>query len=200
MTAPHSTAPEVGRGFRPSSLSLRNRLGRALWGLVWIFLYRPSPRIMHGWRRFLLRLFGARIGRGVAVHASVRIFAPWNLEMGDHSSLSHFVECYSVDHITIGPFATVSQYAFLCTASHDHRLLEMPLTHSPITIGAHAWVSADVFIAPGVTVGEGAMIQARSVVMEDVPAWTIAGGHPAVPLKPRRLMDAAGRTIGGNAA
>lgn len=187
----------LNAGFRPSSLSWRNRLGRALWGAVWILLYRPSPKILHGWRRFLLRLFGARIGRGASVHASVRVFAPWNLEMGEYSCLSHFVDCYSVDRVTIGAFATVSQYSYLCTASHDHRRLDMPLTTAPIAIGAHAWITAAVFVGPGVRIGDGAMVQARSVVFDHVPPWTIAGGHPAVALKPRRLVDSDGTIIGG---
>jgi putative colanic acid biosynthesis acetyltransferase WcaF len=180
----------TGGRFRPSSLSRRNQAARALWGVVWILLFRPSPKILYGWRRFLLRLFGARLGRGAVVHASVRVFAPWNLEMGEYACLSHFIDCYCVDRISIGAYATVSQYSFLCSASHDHRHFEMPLITKPVEIGAHAWVAADVFVAPGVEIGEGAVVQARSTVLDDVPAWTIAAGHPARPIRERVMIGA----------
>ena len=170
--------------------SFRNKAARAIWGVVWTLLFRPTPKLLHGWRRFLLRLFGARLGRGAVVHASVRVFAPWNLEMGDHACLGPFVDCYCVDRISIGAYAIVSQYSFLCSASHDHRQFQMPLVRKPVRIGAHAWVAADVFVAPGVEIGEGAMIQVRSTVLDNVPAWTIASGHPARPIR-RRVMIGA---------
>jgi putative colanic acid biosynthesis acetyltransferase WcaF len=99
--------------------------------------------------------------------------------MGEGSCLSHFVNCYCVSPVTLGRFVTVSQYTFLCTASHDFRKRGMPLIAAPITIGDHAWVTADAFIGPGVSVGEGAVVGARAVVVGDVPEWTVVAGHPA---------------------
>ena len=98
-----------------SAHSTRNKLGRMLWGFVWLFLYRPTPKFLHGWRRFLLRCFGAKIGRGTFPYPSVKIWAPWNLEVGDHCALSDGVDCYCVDRIVIGSHVTISQYTFLCT-------------------------------------------------------------------------------------
>lgn len=109
--------------------------------------------------------------------------------MHDHSCLSHHVDCYSVDKIELGPHVTVSQYSYLCTASHDFTLRSMPLVTAPISIGAHAWVTADVFIGPGVTVGEGAVIGARSTVVRDVPPWTVMAGSPARIVGQRALRD-----------
>jgi putative colanic acid biosynthesis acetyltransferase WcaF len=199
-----SAQPAGGRAetripFRPSPHPLSNRLARALWGSVWLFLFRPSPRIFHGWRTILLRLFGARIGEGAVVHASVRVWAPWNLELGPHSCLSPQVDCYSVDAVRIGAYATISQYSFLCAASHDPDSPDMTLTTSPIIIGDHVWVAADVFIAPGVIVGEGAVIGARSSVFKDVPAWTIVAGSPAriIRKRARAVADAIHRPGGG---
>jgi putative colanic acid biosynthesis acetyltransferase WcaF len=169
--------------------SFRNKAGRVLWGFAWALLYRPTPKIFHGWRRFLLRLFGARIGRGVHVYQSARIWAPWNLEMGDHSCLSHDVDCYCVAPIRIGPHATVSQYSYLCAASHDFEDPLMPLVTAPITIGNGAWVAADVFVGPGVKVGEGAVVGARSSVFSDVEPWTVVAGNPARFLKKRQLSS-----------
>jgi putative colanic acid biosynthesis acetyltransferase WcaF len=162
-----------------------NKVGRILWSLIWLFLYRPSPRIVHGWRRMLLRLFGAKIGSDAHPYPSARIWAPWNLEMGDHSCLGDHTDCYSVDKITIGPRSTVSQYSFLCTASHDYQDPALPLITAPIAIGEHAWIAADVFVGPGVTIGEGAVVGTRSSVFRNVESWTVVAGNPTRVIKKR---------------
>jgi putative colanic acid biosynthesis acetyltransferase WcaF len=172
---------------RPQQLSLENRALRGLWSVVWFLLFRPSPRSLHAWRRFLLRLFGAQIGHGAHPYPSARIWAPWNLVMEEHSCLAEQVDCYSVATVHIGAYATVSQYSFLCTASHDYSRLSMPLVAAPIVIGKRAWVAADVFIGPGVTVGEGTVVFARSSVFDNLPEWVLAGGHPAVPYRKRTM-------------
>ncbi|WP_255556494.1 putative colanic acid biosynthesis acetyltransferase [Methylococcus sp. Mc7] len=175
--------------FRSRDLSIGNKLARVLWSLVWLLLYRPSPVPLHGWRRFLLRLFGAKIGRGAHPYPSAKVWAPWNLEMGDHSCLSHHVDCYCVDRIKLGAHTTVSQYSFLCTASHDYTDPAMPLITAPITLGERVWVTADVFVAPSVTIGDGAVITARSSVFRDIEPWMVAAGNPAEPVKPRLFED-----------
>ncbi|MBX3329768.1 MAG: hypothetical protein KF722_05155 [Nitrospira sp.] len=164
---------------RPNHLSLANRLTRGVWQCVWLLLYRPTPRPMHAWRCLLLRLFGAKLGKAVHPYPSARIWAPWNLEMGDHSCLGEKVDCYCVDKIHIGAHATVSQYSFLCTAGHDYRVDGMPLMTAPIMIGRGAWVAADAFIGPGVIVGERAVVGARASVFRHVDPWTVVGGNPA---------------------
>jgi putative colanic acid biosynthesis acetyltransferase WcaF len=105
--------------------------------------------------------------------------------MGPHSCLSEYVDCYCVDRIVLGAYATVSQYSFLCTASHDFNDPTFPLVVAPISIGDQAWVTAAVFIGPGVTIGEGAVLTARTVATKDVPAWMVVGGNPAKPLRVR---------------
>lgn len=118
---------------------------------------------------------------------SAKIWAPWNLTMAEEACLSHHVDCYCVAPVTIGAHATVSQYSFLCTATHDEQDPHMQLLFEAITIGDSAWVAADVFIGPGITIGEGALIGARSSVFKDMPAWTICHGHPCRPIRPRVL-------------
>lgn len=174
---------------RHPGIGFGNKIARGLWGLVWLTLFRPSPRPMHGWRSLLLRMFGARIGRGARVYASARVWAPWNLEMGDGSCIGDFVDCYSVDRVVLEPGSTVSQYSYLCTASHDFTLRSHPLVTAPIRIGASAWVAADVFVGPGVSVGDGAVVGARSSVFADVPAWRVMAGSPPRDLGPRELHD-----------
>ncbi|UHD15469.1 WcaF family extracellular polysaccharide biosynthesis acetyltransferase [Thiocapsa bogorovii] len=168
-----------------------NKLARAAWFLVWITLFRPSPRPLHSWRCFLLRLFGSRIGKKVHVFPSARIWAPWNLEMADRSRLGDFADCYCVDRITIGRGAVVSQYSFLCTGSHDYTDERLPLITAPIEIGPQAWVTADVFVAPGVTIGEGTVVTARSSVFDDLEPWVVASGNPARSIRPRKLRAAS---------
>lgn len=174
-----------------SELSLGNRAGRALWGVVWLLLFRPSPRPLHAWRRLLLGLFGARLGRGVRVYQSTRIWAPWNLTMGDYSVLGDHVDCYAVDRIEIGAHSIVSQYTFLCAATHDPDQPSFPLITKPIRIGAQAWVAADAFIGPGVTVGDGAVVGARACVFKDVAPGAIVGGNPARLIRMRKASASA---------
>jgi putative colanic acid biosynthesis acetyltransferase WcaF len=194
---PLSEAAPAGRhvdvSVTPSPHSRSNRFGRVAWKLVWRLLFRTSPTPLHGWRRFLLRRFGATIHSTAEPYPGVRIWAPWNLEMGAYSTLADDVDCYCVDRVLLGDHATVSQYSFLCTAAHDYSHPNLPLTTAPITIGAGAWVAADVFIAPGVTIGEGAVVGACSRVFKDVPPWMVAAGHPAKVIKERVMQPAAPR-------
>ena len=168
-------------------LTTVNKLARALWDIVWLVLYRPSPVPFHGWRRFLLRCFGATIEEGAHPYPSAKIWAPWNLTMHGHSCLSHHVNCYCVDKIVLGRHATVSQYTYLCTASHDYTKRDMPLITAPIIIGEYAWVTADVFIGPGVTIGEGAVVGARSTVTRNVLPWMVVAGTPPKVIGPRKI-------------
>lgn len=174
---------------RPNHVSPGNRVARIAWKVVWLLLFRPTPRFLHPWRCFLLRLFGAKLGKRVHPYPSARVWAPWNLEMGDDACLSEEVDCYCVDMIRIGSNTTVSQYSFLCSASHDYSsedMPHMPLVTAPITIGNRVWIAADVFVGPGVHIGDGTVVTARSSVFGDLPAGMVARGNPAVAVKPRR--------------
>jgi putative colanic acid biosynthesis acetyltransferase WcaF len=179
---------EMAQRLTVRKLSTRNKILRVFWRMIWITLFRTSPRMLHGWRRFLLRLFGAKIGRRTYVYSTVKIWAPWNLEMADGSCLSHYVDCYCVDKIQLGRNATVSQYSHLCTASHDYNQASLPLTTAAIRIDDNAWVTADVFIGPGVTIGVGAVVGARATVIRDVEPWTVVAGNPARPIGKRNPL------------
>jgi len=168
-----------------SELSIRNRLARACWGLVWGIFCRLSPRPFHGWRRLWLRLFGARVHATASVYPSARIWAPWNLEMGPRSAIGEGVDCYNVDRIAIDEDAIVSQYAFLCTASHDIADPGRKLITAPIRLERSSWVCAGAFVHPGVVMGEGAVAGARAVVTRHVKPWTVVAGNPAKLIKTR---------------
>lgn len=170
---------------KKSQHSAGNRLARLLWGLVCATLFRFSPRPLHAWRRFLLARFGARLHPTARVYPRARVWAPWNLVMGEYATIADDVDCYCVRTITIGAFTTISQYAFLCGATHDHEDPCFSLVPRPISIGSRCWIAADVFVAPGVTIGDGTVVGARSSVFTDLPAWKICVGSPAKPVKDR---------------
>lgn len=152
--------------------------GRVLWKLASPF-FRLSPRPFWGWRRAILRLFGARVGIDAHVFSSVRISIPWNLNLGQSCSVGDRATLYALGPIEIGPRATISQGAHLCAGTHNWRDPTMPLLKPPINIGADAWICADAFIGPNVTIGEGAIVGARAVVTKDVVPRTIVAGNPA---------------------
>lgn len=156
-----------------------------LWQIVQGSLFACSPQFAYGWRRFLLRAFGAHIGRGAKLRPSARITYPWKVEIGDRSWIGDHAELYSLNPIRIGADTVVSQNSYLCAGSHDHRQPDFPMVGGPIEIGNQVWIAADVFIAPGVTIGAGAVVGARSSVFSDVAAGMVAFGSPARPRGPR---------------
>lgn len=174
-----------------SVFSPRHRLARLLWGVAWSLLFRPSPTPLHGWRRMLLRLFGARVAPTAHVYPSARVWAPWHLTLEDHACLGRACEVYCVTRVRLGARSTVSQYAYLCGAGHDHTRRDYPLTPGAIDIGCDCWIGADVFVGPGVTIGDGTVVGARSSVFGDLPPWVVAVGSPAKPVKPRVFADDA---------
>jgi putative colanic acid biosynthesis acetyltransferase WcaF len=171
--------------FEGPSFSSRNRFARIAWQITWLILFRSTPAPLHGWRCWLLRCFGARIASGCHVYSDVMIWAPWNLQMSSQSCLGRRVICYSMAPVSLGERAVVSQGVHLCTGSHDYESENFQLFARPIVIGADAWICAEAFLSPGVSVGNGAVIGARAVVTRDQPAWMVCAGNPCRPLKPR---------------
>lgn len=172
-----------------ASFSYGNRLRRLLWNMIYILFFRFSPRPFHIWRSFLLRLFGASIGKGVHVYPKVIIWAPWNLDIEDEVGIANGATLYSQGKIYIGYRAIISQGSYICTGTHDYTLKGNPLVTAPVFLKALSWVAAESFIHPGITIGEGCVIGARSVVTKDMPDWTVCAGHPCKPIKPRIIHD-----------
>lgn len=179
---------DAARSDRPYSPS--EYLARVLWALA-TPLFRLSPRPMYGWRRGLLRAFGARIGRDVHIHPAARIALPWNLRIGDQASIGDRAVVYNLGPVSIGPRSTVSHLAHLCAGSHDYRDPGLPLLRLPITIGADAWVCAQAFIGPGLELGDGCVVAAGAVLTRNVAPWTIVGGNPARQIGERVMREAA---------
>lgn len=163
----------------------RSKLGEAVWYLVkCTFFLSPFP-----WpsstRVRLLRMFGAQVGHGVLIKPRVNIHFPWKLKIGEHAWIGEEVFILNFEPVTIGSHVCVSQRAFLCAGNHDFRDVAMSYRNAPITIGDGAWVGAQCFVGPGISIGEDAVATAGSIVVCDIPPNTICGGNPCVPLKPR---------------
>ncbi|MCM4155365.1 DapH/DapD/GlmU-related protein [Gramella sp. AN32] len=173
-----------------NSLSRKNQIARFAWTITWTLLARPFPRSLGNfWKLFLLRLFGAKIHSKAVVYSNVRIYMPWNLEMNEYSCLAPEVDCYNVAKIKIGANTTISQKAYLCTASHDITKSNNPLIIAPITIEDQAWIGASAYVGMGVTVGQGSVVGATASVYKNVEAWTIVGGNPAKFIKNRIIHE-----------
>ena len=159
-----------------------------LWWIVQATLFRLSPQVMYGWRRFLLRLFGASIGHDVIIRPTVRITYPWKLEIGDHSWVGDDVDLYTLGRISIGKNAVVSQRSYLCTGSHDSESVDFEIYAKPIKIEDEVWVATDVFVSPGVTIHRGCVVGARSTVLSDLPEGAICHGTPARSVRQRLVQ------------
>ncbi|MBT3294586.1 MAG: putative colanic acid biosynthesis acetyltransferase [Verrucomicrobia bacterium] len=164
---------------------------RALWRLVWLSLWKVAHWRLTGVRSAILRAFGARVGRGTALRASTWIEMPWQLALGERCLLGDHVRIYNLGPLSIGDDSVISQNAHLCGGTHDYTDPTFALKREEIRIGKQAWIAADAFVGPGVTIGDGAIVGARAVAIGDVAPWTIVGGNPAQPIKQRPRVGPA---------
>jgi putative colanic acid biosynthesis acetyltransferase WcaF len=162
-----------------ANTGIASRVARSLWGFAWLLLFRPSPRPLHAWRAFLLRLFGARLGPRCHIYPGARIWAPWNLECQDTVAIADAVEIYNPSLVRLGSHCVVSQHAYLCGASHDLRKPGFAMISAPITIGRYAWICARATVQMGVTVGDGAVLGLGAVATRDLHPWLVYAGVPA---------------------
>ena len=162
------------------------KLRRLLWIVIWGICAKWMPYFVgNHWRVLLLRMFGMRHCGCVCCYPSVKVWAPWNIELGRHVAIDDAVNLYSADKIRIGTKVAISREAFICTASHDITKPNRPLVTAPITICDGVWIGARAIVLPGVTIGEGAIVAAGAVVTKDVEPWTVVGGNPARVIKKR---------------
>ena len=169
---------------RPA-FSFANRAARLLWNITWLLLYRLSPRPFHAWRAMLLRLFGATLGPHCHFYPASRVWAPWNLRCADHVAAGNGVEIYNPSPMQLGSHVILSQDCYLCGATHDYNDPAFPLLAYAMTIEAYAWICARASVAPGVRVGEGAVLGLGSVATRDLDSWTVYSGNPAQPIRQR---------------
>lgn len=169
----------------PKDFRGRSGIVVQLWWVVQGTLFAASPQFMYGWRRWLLRRFGAKVGKRVLLRPSVKVTYPWKVSIGDFAWIGDDVVLYSLGEIVIGEHAVVSQRSYLCAADHDPTQPSFPIRARKVVVEEQAWVATDVFIAPGVTIGAGAVIGARSSVFKDMPSGMVCFGTPCVSIKLR---------------
>jgi len=163
----------------------RKPLRARFWGLGSL-LFRWSPRSAAGWRRWILRRFGATIGEAVFIDPTVHISHPWNLAVGDRSTIAHNAILDSIGAIRIGAGVVISQYANLCAGDYDYRAKDMDILPAPIEIGDDVWIAADAFVGPNTRLGAGGVLAARSSAFGVLPPEQICIGEPATARHPRR--------------
>lgn len=173
-----------------ASFSLGNRLLRVLWMATWLIAARFTPPQLHRWRRLVLRVFGAKVGAGARVHASVKVWLPANLQLGENVLIGPGVRLYNQGRITIGAASVISQRAHICASTHDVRDPWFQLVLRPVAIGENCWVAAEAFVGPGVTMADRSVLSARGVLFRDTEADGIYQGNPAVLIKQRKLREA----------
>jgi putative colanic acid biosynthesis acetyltransferase WcaF len=173
----------------PKGFRGRSAVVVQLWWLVQSTLFAMSPQFMFGWRRCLLKVFGAKVGEKVLIRPSVRITYPWKVKIGDRAWIGDHAELYSLGEIEIGNDVVISQRSYLCAATHDYTKPTFDMIAKKITIGEQSWIAADVFVAAGVTVGRGSLIGARSTVFSDMPAGMVCTGSPAKAIRKRVSED-----------
>jgi len=178
-TAPLQMQPEA------SPWSLKEKIGRAVWMLIGKPLFRLS---FHNWHRFraaLLRLFGAKLGRGVSIRPTANIEVPWMIDIADDATIGDHAILYSLGRIRIGKRSIISQYAHLCAGTHDYTDHTFRLIRAPVTIGDDVWIGADAFVGPGVSVGSLTVLGARSSTYKDLGEKQVYVGNPAKRVKER---------------
>jgi putative colanic acid biosynthesis acetyltransferase WcaF len=162
----------------PKNFRGRSPIVVQLWRVIYVVFFRNSPQFLYGWRRLILRLFGAKIGKKVIIRPSVEITYPWKVEIGDYSWIGDNVVLYSLGKITIGSNTVVSQKSYLCTGSHDFNSVAFDIFEKPIVIGNSCWIATDVFVAPGVQIVDEVILGARSSVFKSIVAKGIYKGNP----------------------
>jgi putative colanic acid biosynthesis acetyltransferase WcaF len=182
---PPVTFQDLGRFRMPPGFRGRGALAVQLWWAVQATLFRWSPQFAYGFRAALLRRFGAKVGQGCVIRPTVTVTYPWKVSIGDRAWIGDDVAVYSLGEITIGHDAVVSQRSYLCAADHDHTQADFPIRARPVHVEPEAWVGTDSFIGPGVTVGRGSVVGARSSVFKSLPPGMMCMGSPCRPVKPR---------------
>lgn len=169
----------------PGNFRGRSKLTVQLWWIIQDTLFAWSPQMLFGWRRFLLRLFGARIGKKVNIRPSVKVTFPWKVSVGDYSWIGDDTVLYSLGEISIGSNVAVAHKVYFNTGSHDYSTPGFDIHSQSIRIEDECWITNDVYVAPGVTIGRGTVVGARSTVLKDLPEGKICVGYPAKPIRDR---------------
>ncbi|HUA97004.1 MAG TPA: WcaF family extracellular polysaccharide biosynthesis acetyltransferase [Terracidiphilus sp.] len=178
---------DLSRFRMPKDFRGRSPLTVQVWWILQDTLFRMSPQVCYGWRNFLLRLFGARIGKRVQIRSTARVTYPWKLTIGDYVWVGDDCVFYSLGEIVLGSHVAIAHDVYFCTGLHDYTKIDFPIGQKPICIEDEVWIPNDVFIGPGVTIGKGSIVGARSTVLDSLPPGMVCFGSPARPVRPREV-------------
>ena len=167
------------------AFSFKNKLWRLWWKVCWTLLCSWTPRPLHGWRVFILRRFGARMGVNNAVYPDAKIWAPWLLETGDLVTIGPGVEVYNPGGVQLGHHSILSQDSYLCGATHDYNVAEFTYIKKKIVLEPYVWICARAVVLPGVYCGEGAVLGAAALTSRDLEPWMLYAGNPCRKVKAR---------------
>lgn len=180
-----------GGGYNKAVFSVRNRIGRLIWLLVWAMFGRLSPTPLFFWRAMLLRIFGAKVGKGSRIYPNIKIWAPWLLQVEDVVAIANGVDVYNPGGVRLGHHVVLSQGSYLCGATHDFNDEGFPMVWKPIVIEPYGWVCARAIVLPGVIVGEGAVLGAGAVANKNLAPWSVYAGNPSCKVGERnRFVEA----------
>jgi putative colanic acid biosynthesis acetyltransferase WcaF len=182
--------------YHRASFSLKHRMARQLWQTVYLLFYRTSPRPLHAWRAMLLRMFGAKMGKGCHFYPSGKVWAPWNLVCEDCCTLADQAEIYNPSEVYLESHCIISQQAFICGATHDFHDPDFPMISYRMRLGAYSWICARASVSPGVNVGSGAVLGLGSVANDDLEPWSVYVGVPAVRTKARERKSGLDQPVG----
>ena len=167
----------------PANFRGKSAIYVQIWWMVQSTIFKWSPQVLYGFRVKILKLFGCKIGKNVLIRPTATITYPWKVVIGENTWIGDDVVLYSLGNITIGDNSVISQRSYLCAGDHDYKFTDFPIRSRPITIGSEVWIGTDTYISPGVTIGNGSVIGARSSVFKNMPADYVCLGHPCKPIK-----------------
>ena len=171
----------------PKNFRGKSKITVQIWWLVQATIFKLSPQVLYSWRRFLLKCFGAKIGKHVIIRPTAKITYPWKVKIGDYSWIGDDVVLYSLGEIEIGSNTVISQRSYICTGSHDYTKIDFPIYAKKTLIDDECWLATDVYVAPGVIINKGVVVGARSTVLSNLDSYSIYVGSPAKFLKKREL-------------
>ena len=162
---------------------------RVLWFLVNTLFVRGTWNPCMGVKIWLLRIFGARIGKGLVIKNGVNIKFPWKLEIGNNVWLGESCWIDNLDKVFIGNNVCISQGALLLTGNHDYTLPTFDYRNAPIVVEDGAWVGAKSVVCPGVTISNHSILTVGTIVTKNTEAYGIYQGNPAVKIRIRSFRE-----------
>jgi len=167
------------RNKKTDGTSKKEKILMLIWRFIDFWMFQPSLTIFSTYRVFLLKLFGAKIGKGCYIGPKVKIYKPWKIIIGNYTSIDDHVTLLSSNKIIIGDYVSIAKFALIIGGGHDIRSRYFENNALPIYIGNGAFIGAASFVGRGVTIGQFSVLGARSLTFKDIPENSIAIGSPA---------------------